>query len=252
MLIFALYVTIFIVAYVVYGFVVKRLHAKNLITENKTVTFGDASTVTANRTASVLSVITLFVIWAAFTGSKLLPIHVPGPFIGDTTFTYTATNVQNQTDEGLVIVRVRPIGEDVKLPDVSTELVTGFIKDDAMKVAAWRSGLIRVQNNDEGGKLKGYQVTAINGQEIAPGQFIEVADGVVGMTTKGSLSFAPDKGWQMEPIWLPAPEAVFTRLLDITKNGYQNISLMQNVGWSLLRVIAGFLLGCIGIPRPHH
>lgn len=69
------------------------------------------------------------------------------------------------------------------------------------------------------------------------------------MTAKGSLSFTPYKGWQMEPVWLPAPEAVFNRLIDIASNGYQNVGLWENIGWSLLRVLTGFLLGClVGIP----
>ncbi len=70
-----------------------------------------------------------------------------------------------------------------------------------------------MQNNDEGGKVKGYRVTAIDGRPIAPKQSVKVENGVVNMTEKGSLSFVPDKGWQMEPIWLPAPESVVSRLV---------------------------------------
>ena len=53
----------------------------------------------------------------------------------------------------------------------------------------------------------------------------------------------------MEPIWLPPPEAVVARFFEIARDGYQNFSLWQHLGWSLLRVIGGFVLGSlVGIP----
>jgi taurine transport system permease protein len=53
----------------------------------------------------------------------------------------------------------------------------------------------------------------------------------------------------MEPIWLPAPEAVVAQLIKISTEGYQNVTLMENLGWSLYRVIMGFALGSlVGIP----
>ncbi|MEZ5801399.1 MAG: hypothetical protein R3D29_14210 [Nitratireductor sp.] len=64
--------------------------------------FGDESTVSANRFASIVSIVTLFALWGAFTGSKIVPIHVPGPFIGDTSFEYTATNAAGQTANATV------------------------------------------------------------------------------------------------------------------------------------------------------
>jgi len=248
-LILAIYVTIFVVAYGLYGLVAGRMVVRDGITARKTVTFGDESAVTPNRAASVISIVAIFLIWGAFTNSKITPVHVPGPFVGDTSFTYTATNPQNQSDDATIYIRVRPVGEKTEKPDISNKPQTGFAKDDAMKVGAWRSGLIRAQNNDEGGKVKGYRVTAIDGQPIAPKQSVEVADGVVNMTAKGSLSFVPDKGWQMEPIWLPSPEAVVSRFIEISRDGYQNVTLLENVGWSLFRVIVGFVLGSVvGIP----
>jgi len=248
-LILAIYVSIFVVAYGLYGLVAGRMVSRDGITARKTVTFGDESAVTPNRVASVISIVAIFLIWGAFTGSNYTPVHVPGPFVGDTSFTYTATNPQNQSDDATIYIRVRPVGEKTEKPDISNKPQTGFAKDDAMKVGAWRSGLIRAQNNDEGGKVKGYRVTAIDGQPIAPKQSVEVADGVVNMTAKGSLSFVPDKGWQMEPIWLPSPEAVVSRFIEISRDGYQNVTLLENVGWSLFRVIVGFILGSVvGIP----
>ncbi|MDH5472687.1 MAG: ABC transporter permease subunit [Gammaproteobacteria bacterium] len=249
MLILILYITLFILAYLIYNFAVQRRHAKQNNISRKTVTFGDESTVTPNRFASVVSIGVLLIIWSAFTGSGLLPLHVPGPFTGDTSFSYTAINAQQQTDNATVYVRVKPVGEKSEKPAIKTDSLSGFARDDAMKVSAWRSGLIRVQNNDDGGKDNNYRIIAINGEPITANQSVKVTDGIVSMTAKGSLSFTPDKGWQMEPIWLPAPEAVMQRFIEIAANGYQNVTLWENIGWSLLRVLAGFILGClVGIP----
>ncbi|MDX2481045.1 MAG: ABC transporter permease [Desulfuromusa sp.] len=249
MLILIMYISIFILAYVIYTWIAKFTVAKTGFNARKTVTFGDESAVTSNRAASIISIISIFLIWGAFTGSKITPIHVPGPFIGDTSFSYTATNPQNQTSDATVYIRVGRMGEDFQKPEIPGDDQSGFAKNDAMKVGAWRSGLIRAQNNDEGGKVNGYNVTAVNGKPIAPKQSVEIEDGVVSLTGKGTLSFTPNKGWQMEPIWLPAPEAVFTRLVEIYANVYQNVTLAETVGWSLFRVFVGFFLGSlVGIP----
>ncbi len=256
MWILIIYIIIFIAAYLAYywgyHFLTRKHHAKNSFNGRKTVTFGDESAVTPNRSASIISIITLFFIWAAFTGSTLSPIHVPGPFLGDTFFDYTARNAQDQFDSARVYIHVKPIDEDKKISSVPLNVEknqSGFAKDDAVIVNAWRSKLIRVQRNDNGGREKNYQITAINGQPVTPQKTIKVDNGQVTMTAKGSLSFTPDKGWQMEAIWLPPPEAVISRFIEISRDGYQNVSLLENIGWSLLRVIAGFLLGClVGIP----
>lgn len=249
MLVLFIYISIFALAYFSYGAFTKLSKSKNRSSRLKTVTFGDESTVSSNRVASVISVATLFFIWAAFTGSKLTPIHMPGPFVGDTSFSYTATNAEEKSADARVYIRVGLVGQEFDKPELSNLSQSGFARDDAMKVNAWRSGLIRVQNNDDGGKEKGYRVSAIDGQSIAPKQSVKVKDGVVNMTKKGSLSFVPYKGFQMEPIWLPSPEAVFARLIEISVDGYQNVTLAENVGWSLFRVIMGFVLGSlVGIP----
>lgn len=251
MLILALYVLMFILAYMAYQFVSKLILKKNTNNYNarKTLTFGDESSVKPNRVASILSIATLFFIWAAFTGSKLIPVHVPGPFTGDTSFTYSAKNAQNETDQATVYVRVGHRDETFNKPEIKHEDESGFAKNDALKVVAWRSALVRVHKNDVGGNDKTYDITKVNQQIITTTQPVKVKNGTVSKTPKGSLSFVPNKGWQMEPIWLPAPENVFSRLVEISQNGYQNISLTENIGWSLLRVLAGFLLGSIvGIP----
>jgi taurine transport system permease protein len=92
-------------------------------------------------------------------------------------------------------------------------------------------------------------ITAINGTPIATDETVDVSGGTVTLTARGSLNFVPEKGWQMEPIWLPSPEAVVARLVEIATNGYQNTSLWGHLGASLARVMAGFVLGSlVGIP----
>ncbi|PJE32955.1 Putative aliphatic sulfonates transport permease protein SsuC [Pseudooceanicola marinus] len=213
-------------------------------TSLKTVTFGDESAIRPDRAASFLSVLVVFLIWGAFTGSNWAPFHVPGPFVGDAQFTYTAENAAGDTDDGTVTVRVHPVGEDAEDPQVDPG--TGFALNDVDTVGAWRSTLIRPTSNDEGEDLT---VTAVDGQSIAPGETVKVADGEVTMTPKGSLNFQPAKGLQMEPIWMPPPEDVLHRFIEIATEGYQNFTLWQHLGSSLMRVLAGFFLGSlVGIP----
>ena len=243
----ALYVAIFVAAFVIVKFVVGRAQARRDYTSLKTVTFGDESAVTPNRVASVVSVVTIFLIWGAFTGSRITPFHMPGPFIGDATFTYTARNGAGEEATAKVVVRVHPINEKPAKPEVSGG--QGFAHDDARTMAAWRSGLIKVLKNDEVAEGDKLTVVAINGQPIAPGETVKVTGGKVSLTAKGSVNFFAAKGLQMEPIWLPAPEAVWERFIEIARNGYQNFTLWQHLGSSLTRVLAGFLIGSVvGIP----
>lgn len=109
--------------------------------------------------------------------------------------------------------------------------------------------MVKAQSNDEGAKEDGYAIVAIDGKPISPGEIVKTADAQIVMTAKGSLNFAPDKGLQMEPIWMPSPEAVVGRFIEISSEGYQNFTLWEHLGWSLLRVVTGFLFGSlIGIP----
>jgi len=249
MLILSLYIACFILLLLIYKFVIKNFTTKGKEKKITTITFGDESAVKPNRTASILSILTLFFIWCAFTGSNLSPIHAPGPFTGDTTFTYTAKNIENKIDTAQVFIRVNPTDNPLTRPSPANNNKNDFTTNDTAQTSVYRSVLIRVKNNDSGAKDKAYVITEINNQAIQAKQTIQVDNGEVSLSSKGSLFFTPDKGWQMEPIWLPAPEAVLTRLLEIAKDGYQNVGLFENIGWSLLRVIAGFLLGCIvGIP----
>ncbi|MDA0962981.1 MAG: ABC transporter permease subunit, partial [Proteobacteria bacterium] len=62
-------------------------------------------------------------------------------------------------------------------------------------------------------------------------------------------NFEPEKGWQMEPIRLPAPEAVASRLMEIASEGFRGSTLAEHLGLSLFRVLVGFGLGAlVGIP----
>ncbi|MGX0974628.1 ABC-type nitrate/sulfonate/bicarbonate transport system permease component [Roseovarius sp. MBR-51] len=106
-----------------------------------------------------------------------------------------------------------------------------------------------MDKNDEVTRDEGAKVVAIDGKPVSDGQTVDVAAGTVAVTAKGSLNFAPAKGMQMEPIWLPPPEAVVSRLIEVSKQGYQNFTLWEHLYWSLFRVIVGFALGAlVGIP----
>ncbi len=247
MIVLLVYIAIFIGTYFVVNLIISHLEKKHDYTSLKTVTFGDESAVTPNRIASVISVLSIFLIWGAFTGSKLSPIHMPGPYMGSTEFTYTAQNAAGETDDATVSVLVHKVGEDVSAPEI--EDGEGFARNDSAKIGAWRSGLIRIKKNDLDGKADGYQVVAVNGNPISSGNPVTIADGKVTLTGKGSLNFTPNKGLQIEPIWMPSPEAVWKRFVEIFTSGYQGVTLGEHLGWSLLRVVAGFLVGSvIGIP----
>ena len=238
------YIALFILAYLAVRFVRSRREAAHDFTSLKTVTFGDESAVRPDRAASIISVVVIFLIWGAFTGSRITPFHVPGPFSGTTDFTITVTNEAGQSDDAVVTVVVHPLDQDPQLPSVDAG--DGFAANDVASVAQSRTGRLRVLDNDTG---EGLQITAVNGQEISPGQPIAVDGGDVLINPRGALLFTPAKGWQMEPIWLPAPEAVFQRLIDIAQEGYQNFTLWEHLGFSLMRVIVGFFLGAlVGIP----
>ena len=237
MILLALYLTAFILAWAIVG----RKKPQTAVT----VSFGDAAAVRPNRIASALSVLVLFAIWGAFTGSALFPLHVPGPFRGETGFTYTAEAPDGSRDDAKVSVLVHPL-EEKPVPQPAPESGSGFAQDDAAAVPVWRSGLVKVSEND---LVPGARIVAIDGQPIQPGETVAVADGSVALTAKGTISFSPDRGYQMEPIWLPSPEAVWARLLQVASDGYQNTPLWEHLGYSLFRVLAGFATGAaIGIP----
>ncbi|WP_405401280.1 ABC transporter permease [Paracoccus sp. Ld10] len=231
MVILLVYVALFAGAAVVVGFVRHRTRPRNDFTSLKTVTFGDESAIRPDRAASIISILVVFLLWGAFTGSRLVPFHVPGPFIGETTFTYQTTDAAGQMQSGEVLVYA-----GVTPP-------TDAVGDDAVvaNVPRGRDQLIPLPD--------GAQADTIDGSPIAPGGQLRVANGTVSMTAKGTLSFSADQGLQMEPIWLPSPEAVAARFAEIAQTGYQNFTLWEHLGASLMRVLAGFALGSlVGIP----
>ncbi|MGJ8621346.1 MAG: ABC transporter permease [Yoonia sp.] len=243
------YVLIILLTMVIWGGIKRMLTPKSDYSSLKTVTFGDESAVTSNTAASVVSIVLIFVFWGAFTGSKLLPgfMHAPGPFTGQGTFDYTITTPAGDSDTATVSVVVYPTGEDVEAPEVSPG--DGIAKNDSTAIAVYRSELLRVDRNDEMGRDEETFVTAVNGQPIAPGGSVDVSFGRVAMSDKGTLNIIPATGIQMEPIWLPSPEAVWSRLGEIATVGYRNSTLAEHLGYSLFRVIVGFLLGAlVGIP----
>ncbi|ABG30651.1 ABC transporter permease [Roseobacter denitrificans] len=243
-----IYICIFTAAFFIVTKVVHRAAAKDY-TSLKTVTFGDESAVRPNRAAGVISILTIFLLWGIFTGSSLLPgfLHAPGPFVGTSTFTYTAQVEGQAPDDATVTVVVHPREVDTDAPEV--EPGDGFAKNDSAAIAQWRTGLINVARNDDLTKQDGARVIAINGEKIAPGETVDVEGGSVTLTDKGTPNFAPTRGWQMEPLYLPSPEAVWTRSIEIVQDGFRNFTLVEHLGYSLFRVVVGFMLGAlVGIP----
>ncbi len=245
-LILLIYVGIFIGSALIVRFLFSR--GANDYGSLKTVTFGDESAVNSNRTASVVSVLTIFLLWGSFTGSSLLPsfLHMPGAFTGSSSFEYTA-EANGETDTATVEVLVFPSGAEAETPAVDPG--DGFAKNDAIALPEYRSELLRVDQNDEISRDDGAIVVAVDGEAIAPGGSVKVAFGQVNMSQKGTLNIVPSTGIQMEPIWLPSPEAVWARLKEISTEGFRNFTLFEHLGYSLYRVVAGFLIGAlVGIP----
>ncbi|MEQ8900508.1 MAG: ABC transporter permease subunit [Roseovarius sp.] len=247
MIILVIYIVIFAAAFFLVRFGVRKFRQMNDFTSLKTVTFGDESAVRPDRWASVISVVTIFLLWGAFTGSSWVPIHAPGPFVGDAEFTYTLEAPNGDRDDATVFVRVFEVGEEIVKPEI--EPGDGFARNDASAVGAWRSDLILMDKNDETTRDDGAKVVAIDGQPVSVGGTVPVSAGKVTVTAKGALNFTPSGGMQMEPIWLPPPESVVKRVGEIASEGYQNFTLWEHLYWSLFRVIVGFALGAaVGIP----
>jgi len=246
MILLTVYVTLLLGSMIIVTWLQHRVTRHDL-TSLKTVTFGDESAVNSNRIASVISIIAIFLIWGAFTGSRLTPIHVPGPFVGEANFKYSALNSAGEKDDAVVKVNVYGLGEKSDAPAI--EAGDGFAKNNAAAVAARRSVLLKLSENSGDGAQSGFRVVSINGENIEPDKPVDLGNGKVIQTGDNTLLFEPYAGLQMDPIWLPSPEAVAMRFINIYKNGYQNSSLWQHVGASVMRVLAGFLAGSIiGIP----
>ena len=247
MIILLIYITISVGAF----FAVKFISASAAPQDYpslKTVTFGDESAVRPNRAASIISVVSIFLLWAAFTGSSLIPsfLHAPGAFSGVGSFTYTV-EAEGETNDATVTVKVHDKEEDGTVPEVA--LGDGFAKNDAVSIVKYRSKLLRVDQNDERGRDVGAKIVAINGEAIEPGTEVLTDFARVAMTPKGTLNITPNTGWQMEPIWLPPPENVLKRVGSIATDGFRNFTLWEHLGFSLIRVVLGFVFGAlVGIP----
>ena len=241
-----MYVALFFAGYFAVSYGRSFMRKDEDFTSRKTVTFGDESAIKADRAASIISVIVIFLIWGAFTGSKWAPIHVPGPFVGETSFSYTIRDEGGQSADATVHVTVTEFGKKAEKAKSKTNVAADTrANDDYATTMAWRSIFLKVRKND----AKGAQIIAVDGQAIAPGESVDVADGAVSMSKKGSLTFQPATGFQMEPIWMPSPEAVVARFVEIASSGYQNFTLWDHLGWSLSRVLLGFFFGSlVGIP----
>ncbi|TCD14183.1 ABC transporter permease [Oricola cellulosilytica] len=241
------YVAIFVLSFLAVRFLVHKTTRD--FTSLKTVTFGDESAVTSNRIASIVSVTTVFLIWGSFTGSSWVPgfLHAPGPFVGETSFTYTLETADGVRDDATVYVKVADFGQETE--SIEAAPGEGIAKDDAVAMNASRTATILFDRNDEVTRKDGARVVAIDGIAIGAGDEIRTETGRFALTDKGAISFAPPSGLQMEPIWLPPPEDVVGRVVEIANEGYRDSTLWRHLGYSLFRVIAGFVFGALlGIP----
>ncbi|HID68373.1 MAG TPA: ABC transporter permease subunit [Roseibacterium sp.] len=223
----------------------------------KTVTFGDESAVVPDRRASVISIIALLFLWGTFTGSVIVPsfLHMPGPPLGLHTFEHTVQNADGETDTATVTfllyeTQTDEDGNELPAPEApEVEPGDGFAINDSLVIEAYGSELAQLQNNDLLTRDDGTTIVAVNGQPIAPGERLALDFGNIAMSTRGSINISPDQGYQMEPIWLPPPESVLARLIEISTDGFRNYTLVQHLGYSLFRVVVGFFLGAlVGIP----
>lgn len=243
------YVVLILLILALWGLIGRRLAPRATIGFRKTVTFGDESAVSSNFVASVISVVMIFVLWGAFTGSALLPgfMRVPGAFSGLTSFEYTVEAADGTTDTARVNVLVHGAGEKPDAPNA--DVGTGPAKGDALAIQAYRSKLLKWDANDDITRKDGAKIVAIDGTPIAAGESVNTHDLRVALTPKGTLNVQPDRGWQMEPIWLPAPERVWEKFTKISEEGFKGATLAGHLGFSLFRVIIGFILGAlVGIP----
>ena len=258
-LVLALYVGAFFASFFIAKMIFKSAFEKKGFNKLKTVTFGDESAITANRVASVVSVITIFWLWVAFTNSSIPLPKFPGPFLGDAEFTYTVQLEDGSTDDANVTMRVYrediqqtvdENGEPGREPaPAEVEPGDGFAKNDSLTVARYGFKVVNVWQNDEVSKKEGSTIIAINGQPIEPGEKISTSEGEIGLTDKGTPTFAPATGLRMARLYLPAPEVVWQRFIWLNVEGYQGFTLLEHTRYSLQRVLLGFIIGAlVGIP----
>ena len=255
----AVYIGIFAISMFAVAWATKRFFTRADYTSLKTVTFGDESAVKPNRAASIISVLAIFALWAAFTNTSLPVIKAKGPYDGPVEFTYTSTLPDGSFDDATVSIIVYPediqltVGLDGKPGKIPTAKVVepglGFAKNDTLVIPRYGSKLISVFKNDEMKKSDGAKVTHLNGAALTPGEEILVAEGRIALTVKGTPFFKPSTGFRMARLYLPAPEVASERFLKLNKEGYRNFTLLEHTWASLSRVLYGFLFGALmGIP----
>jgi len=247
-IIFLIYMVFSAASWIAHKFFIDSRNKAKGYTSLKTVTFGDESAVVANRFASVASVVAIFFFWGLATGSSLLgPIQLPAPFLGQTSFEYTAEDSYGKKDKGTVDLLVHTFDDKPKL-EKADNTASGFAKNSALKVRERRTALLSAKKI--GAKeTEGFKIIEINGQSISKNQTVSFGNGEVLLTSKGSMQIRPYAGMTMEALYLPAPEDVWKSFIKLNKEGYTNVGLWENVFWSLIRVVLGFALGCLfGIP----
>lgn len=261
---FLIYLAIFAGSYLVVNRAIRRA-VRTGLTARKTVTFGDESAVIPDRVASVISIATLFLLWGIFTGSALVPafLHMPGPYIGDGRFTYVVEARDGRRDEATVFWRVAAPGKKGEKPEIDPG--EGPAKNDGIVIRAYRSAQLSWDRNDEEGfrRKAGARIVEIAGVSVdydparrgeadaadRPKPVVAVENATVTLSDKGALIITPYTGWQMEPIWLPPPEDVVKRLIEIASEGFRGATLWEHLGFSLMRVVVGFFFGSlVGIP----
>jgi len=160
-------------------------------------------------------------------------------------------------DDATVFVHVSEAGADPEETEVAPG--DGFAKDDITYVTEYRSEIVTWDRNDEVNRRDdGARIVAINGEEFdftagdenaGPAPSFNLGWTRVSITERGTINVIPDSGWQMQPLYLPAPEVVWNRFIEIATYGYQNVYLTVHLGFSLFRVVVGFMLGAaVGIP----
>lgn len=258
-LLLVVYITLFVLSMVVVTWATAKFFNKRDFTSLKTVTFGDESAVRANRVASVLSVLTILLLWIGFTNSTIPLPKAKGPYEGQMSFTYTSTLENGQSDDATVTVLVYredmslekdADGNALKIPSKpEVDKGDGFALNDSLVLPRYGSKVINVFSNDEYSKRDGAKITQFNGKPVSPGENIKLPEGRLALTVKGSVFFEPATGLRMARLYLPAPEITTERFLDLNEEGYRNFTLLEHTWASLQRVLLGFLFGSLlGIP----
>ncbi len=104
-------------------------------------------------------------------------LHVPGPFLGETSFTYEAKDASGATDSGTVKAFVHRVSEPGQKLTVDEATNTGFAKDVAEDVIAYRSTII--SQRDLFPDVEDAQVISVDGKPISQNSSVDVASGRV-------------------------------------------------------------------------